>query len=124
MLRPFHMELWWLKNSTFNSILQSAWLHPPNSSLAGARWSSQWRLLQKFISQWATLQRRADSLNRRTLESQIETLYSKAESSSLDDHELLMLRSLKLELDSALEIEDAIWRQRAKTRWIKDEVLT
>ncbi|WOL15113.1 hypothetical protein Cni_G23894 [Canna indica] len=37
-----------------------------------------------------------------------------------DDHELLTLRSLKLELDSALEIEDAIWRQRAKTRWIKD----
>ncbi|WOK97221.1 hypothetical protein Cni_G05929 [Canna indica] len=111
-VRPFRMEIWWLRNDTFKNIMLSSWSSNARlPSSAGDRWLTRWRNLWKIISQWAAIHHKARSARRRSLESQIEDLDMKADQLHLDMNDTSRLRGLKAELNIALDEEDSYWRR-------------
>ncbi|WOL11374.1 transposon protein [Canna indica] len=115
----FGLESHWFGLASFKEMISKCWENINVNTLGLNGWTAQWRMLRKFIRQWAAILAKETKTNPLTLEEQVASLGGKADSIGLSPIETEEFRESKCRLDKLYGDEEGYWHHHAKQRWVK-----
>jgi hypothetical protein len=112
--RPFKYEVWWQAYANFPRVVRTVWRVKMPGRDSWSNVKSKLMSSQSACRQW-----------RKTRSDPTEALISQKTSAlgvlleEADEESLGLVKSLQVEINDLIELEDLKWRQRAKQNWLK-----
>jgi hypothetical protein len=116
----FSFELSWIRQDGFFDLVKNAWLSIPYGGNPMENWQNKIRCLRSFLHDWAKNMSSIYKSEKVRLNSIIEALDLKAESTLLNDDERRCLRNANDELAKLQRDVETKWAQRAKVKHVQE----
>jgi hypothetical protein len=112
--RPFKYEVWWQAYADFPSVVRTVWRVKMPGQDTWSNVKSKLKSSQSACRQWRKTHSNPTEALILQKTSVLGVLQEEANEESMG-----LVKSLQVEINDLIEIEDLKWRQRAKQNWLK-----